>query len=101
MAKGRAALLGQGPRRDPWLAKLLVSAYQSHLFNRYLVRRIEAGLFEQVIEGDVCKKAETGGMFDVAGRLPRSSPATRAVRSPSPGRSTARRCGPPRARRPR
>jgi tRNA pseudouridine13 synthase len=65
VAKGRAALLGQGSRRDPWLAKLLVSAYQSHLFNRYLVRRIEAGLFGQVIEGDVCKKADTGGMFDV------------------------------------
>jgi tRNA pseudouridine13 synthase len=65
VAKGRAALLGQGPRRDPWLAKLLVSAYQSHLFNRYLAGRIEAGLFGQVIEGDVCKKADTGGMFDV------------------------------------
>jgi tRNA pseudouridine13 synthase len=65
VAKGRAALLGQGPRRDPWLAKLLISAYQSHLFNRYLVRRMEAGLFGQVIEGDVCKKAETGGMFAV------------------------------------
>jgi tRNA pseudouridine13 synthase len=63
--KGRTALLGQGPRRDPWLAKLLVSAYQSHLFNRYLVRRIEVGLFGQVIAGDVCKKAETGGMFEV------------------------------------
>lgn len=65
VAKGRAALLGQAPRRDPWLARLLISAYQSHLFNRYLVRRIEARLFEQVIEGDVCKKAETGGMFEV------------------------------------
>ena len=65
VAKGRAALLGQGPQRDPWLAKLLVSAYQSHLFNRYLAGRIEARLFGQVIEGDVCKKADTGGMFDV------------------------------------
>ncbi len=65
VAKGRAALLGQGPRRDLWLTRLLISAYQSHLFNRYLVRRIELGLFGQVIEGDVCKKAETGGMFQV------------------------------------
>lgn len=63
--KGRIALLGLGPRRDPWLAKLLVSAYQSHLFNRYLVRRMEIGLFGQVVEGDVCKKSETGGMFEV------------------------------------
>lgn len=65
VAKGRAALLGQGPRRDPWLTKLLVSAYQSHLFNRYLARRMTAGLFGQVLAGDVCKKADTGGMFDV------------------------------------
>jgi tRNA pseudouridine13 synthase len=65
VAKGRAALLGQGPRRDPWLAKLLVSAYQSHLFNHYLARRMEAGLFGQLLAGDVCKKADTGGMFEV------------------------------------
>lgn len=65
VAKGRDAFLGQGPRRDPWLVRLLVSAYQSHLFNRYLVRRMEAKLFGQVVDGDVCKKAETGGMFQV------------------------------------
>ncbi len=65
VAKGRAALLGQGPRHDPWLTKLLISAYQSHLFNRYLTQRMEAGLFGQVLVGDVCKKAETGGMFQV------------------------------------
>jgi tRNA pseudouridine13 synthase len=65
VAKGRAALLGQGPRRDPWLTRFLISAYQSHLFNRYLVRRIEAGQFGQVLAGDVCKKTATGGMFDV------------------------------------
>ncbi len=65
VAKGRAALLGQGPRRDPWLTKLLISAYQSHLFNRYLTRRMAAGLFGLVLPGDVCKKADTGGMFEV------------------------------------
>ncbi len=65
ISKGRAALLGQGPRRDPWLNKLLISAYQSHLFNQYLVRRIEAGWFGQLLTGDVCKKADTGGMFEV------------------------------------
>ncbi len=65
VAKGGAALLGQGPRHDPWLTKLLISAYQSHLFNRYLERRMEAGLFGQLLAGDVCKKADTGGMFEV------------------------------------
>ncbi len=65
VAKGRDALLGQGPRHDPWLTKLLISAYQAHLFNRYLERRIAADLFGQLLAGDVCKKADTGGMFEV------------------------------------
>lgn len=65
VAKGRAALLGQGSRQDPWLTKLLISAYQGHLFNRYVQLRLKAGLFGQVLVGDVCKKAETGGMFQV------------------------------------
>ena len=43
----------------------MISAYQSHLFNRYLAQRIEVGLFEQLLAGDVCKKADTGGMFEV------------------------------------
>lgn len=65
IAKGRLALLGQGPRGDKWLNRLLISAYQSHLFNAYLARRMELGLFERLLAGDVCKKADTGGMFDV------------------------------------
>lgn len=74
VAKGREAFLGQGPRRDPWLTKLLISAYQSHLFNRYLVQRIEQGVFGRLLDGDVCKKADTGGMFavqDAAAEQPR------------------------------
>ncbi len=62
--RGREALLGRGPR-DRWLNKLLISAYQSHLFNIYLTRRMERGLFGQLLAGDVAKKADTGGMFDV------------------------------------
>ncbi len=63
--KGRKAFLGQGPRGDKWLHRLMISAYQSHLFNQYLAQRIELGLFEQLLAGDVCKKADTGGMFEV------------------------------------
>jgi len=63
--KGRKAFLGQGLRGDKWLNRLMLSAYQSHLFNRYLARRIEVGLFEHLLAGDVCKKADTGGMFEV------------------------------------
>ena len=101
VAKGREAFLGKGPRRDPWLTKLLISAYQSHLFNRYLVSRIEQGLFEHLLDGDVCKKAETGGMFEVQDAAVASSSAISAARSPSLARSTVRNCGRLRAQRPR
>lgn len=64
IARGRAALLGAGPR-DKWLRRLLISAYQSHLFNTYLQRRLALDLFDRLVVGDVAKKTDTGGMFDV------------------------------------
>lgn len=63
--RGRAAFLGNGPR-EKWLNRLLISAYQSHLFNSYLAQRIEQDMFDRLLDGDVCKKADTGGMFEVA-----------------------------------
>lgn len=63
--RGRAALLGSGPR-DKWLRRLLLSAYQGHLFNLYLQQRLALGLFHRLLLGDVAKKTDTGGMFDVA-----------------------------------
>jgi tRNA pseudouridine13 synthase len=55
-ASGR---LGRGQRR------LLVSAYQSSLFNRYLEARAADGLLHTVLAGDVLKKTDTGGLFTV------------------------------------
>lgn len=55
--KGRA---GRG-KRD----QFMVSALQSALFNMWLKQRIESGLFNVVIEGDVVRKTDTGGMFIV------------------------------------
>ncbi len=46
-----------------WLRKYLLSAYQSYLCNRYLVKRIEKGLFNKILQGDIAKKHETGGLF--------------------------------------
>lgn len=63
--KGREAILGLGARRDKWLHRLLISAYQSHLFNQYLARRMALGHFERLMLGDICKKTDTGGMFEV------------------------------------
>ena len=63
-ARGRALLdgtlkgrVGRSERR------LLISAYQSALFNRYLERRFDDGLLSQVTEGDVLQKTDSGGLF--------------------------------------
>jgi tRNA pseudouridine13 synthase len=64
-ARGREILvMGRGPR-ERWLRRLLLRAYQSALFNTWLVQRIERGWFERLLEGDVAKKRDTGGLFEV------------------------------------
>ncbi|MCB0128825.1 MAG: tRNA pseudouridine(13) synthase TruD [Caldilineaceae bacterium] len=63
--KGLALVRQQRRERNPWLRKFLISAYQSYLTNRYLTIRMEMGKFDQLMLGDVAKKHETGGMFDV------------------------------------
>jgi tRNA pseudouridine13 synthase len=49
--------------RDRFLRRLALSAFQSHLFNRWLAERIEDGLFASALAGDVLKKLDTGGLF--------------------------------------
>jgi len=61
--KGRTGPGRRGPTR--FQRRMLVSAVQSALFNRYLLHRIEEGLDSKVLAGDVMKKSETGGMFTV------------------------------------
>jgi tRNA pseudouridine13 synthase len=60
--RGRAIVNGEGFPRDRKLARLLVSALQSELFNRWLVARMADGLYATVIAGDVLHKVG-GGMF--------------------------------------
>lgn len=63
--RGREILLtGKGPRKR-WLRRLLLRAYQSALFNTWLVARIDRGWFDRVLVGDVAKKVDTGGLFEV------------------------------------
>jgi tRNA pseudouridine13 synthase len=63
--RGRQILLtGRGSRKR-WLRRLLLRAYQSALFNTWLVARIERGWFQRVLAGDVAKKRDTGGLFEV------------------------------------
>jgi len=46
-----------------WRRWLMVSAFQSELFNRYLAERLAQGLFATVLEGDVCGRLPRGGVF--------------------------------------
>jgi tRNA pseudouridine13 synthase len=57
-------LTGAGPRKR-WLRRLLLRAYQSALFNTWLVARIDRGWFQRLLAGDVAKKLDTGGLFEV------------------------------------
>jgi tRNA pseudouridine13 synthase len=63
--QGWAILHGEREKRDRWLHRFLISAYQSYLCNRYLAERLERGCFDRLLAGDVAKKYATGGMFDV------------------------------------
>lgn len=46
-----------------WKRDLLASALQSFVFNEVLARRIEDGLYGQVLSGDVLQKTDSGGVF--------------------------------------
>ena len=59
-AAGRALLSSR--RRGGRETRLLISAYQSELFNRYLARRIADGKYRQVIGGDILA-LPSGAMF--------------------------------------
>jgi tRNA pseudouridine13 synthase len=69
---GRALVVG-GPAaatpevrrvaRDRFMRRLMLSAYQASLFNRWLSERLRDGLFAAALRGDVMKKLDTGGLF--------------------------------------
>lgn len=72
--QGKALILGRGGARGgPRQKRLLISAFQSALFNRYLHERITGGLYRQVIDGDILCKP-TGASFTT------SEPAVDQVR---------------------
>ncbi len=67
---GRSLLLGRmdaaevrRAARDRFLRRLVLSAWQARLFNRWLAERLADGLFATAIQGDVLKKLDTGGLF--------------------------------------
>ena len=61
--EGRALLHGKIRVGDRFKKRLLLSAYQSLLFNRYLDLRMDDGLLHRVVVAHVLQKTHTGGLF--------------------------------------
>lgn len=53
---------GRAPER-PFERRLLVSALQSEVFNALLSARVEAGELGRILDGDLVRKEDSGGMF--------------------------------------
>lgn len=64
------------PRRRDSRLRLQLSAVQSHLFNECLRRRIDDGLLDRVLLGDVMQVVESGGLFVVEDETTEQSRAT-------------------------
>jgi len=62
---GYDLIKGNYRERNRWLRRFLVSSYLSHLCNRYLVKRLIDGNFLRLLNGDLAKKHDTGGVFTV------------------------------------
>lgn len=69
IALGLQLLAGErgGPleraRRDRFTRRLLLSSAQAALFNALLAQRLEDGLFDRALGGDLMKKLDSGGLF--------------------------------------
>ena len=63
---GRALVTGEKLKGRPPRGRqrrLYISAFQSWLFNAYLRKRLEAGSYGEVLEGDILQKRDSGGLF--------------------------------------
>jgi len=43
-----------------WLSRYLIAAYQSYLCNRYLAERVERGVYDRLVTGDIVEDHRTG-----------------------------------------
>jgi tRNA pseudouridine13 synthase len=66
-----------------WTARMELSAWQASLFNAWLEERIARGLFDRVIAGDLARKEETGGLFEVADEAAEQARSLRGEISPT------------------
>jgi len=64
LTRARAWLLeGAPPPRDRFQRKLIASTLQSEIFNQWLAARVRAGALDQVVQGDLMRKEDSGGLF--------------------------------------
>ncbi|GHF34433.1 tRNA pseudouridine13 synthase [Deinococcus metalli] len=74
--EGVRVLRGESRLKDPRVRRFLTSSVQSMVFNRALSLRLERGVFAGLLRGDMAKKHDTGGVFqveDVAAETPRAA----------------------------
>nr|WP_221269813.1 tRNA pseudouridine(13) synthase TruD [Deinococcus budaensis] len=73
--EGLRVLRGESRLRDPRVRRFLTTSVQSLIFNRFLSLRLERGLFDRLLAGDMAKKHDTGGVFlveDAGAETPRA-----------------------------
>ena len=63
---GWEILNGKKNIKNKWLSRYLVAAYQSYLCNRYLAKRVERGMFENLVYGDIISGHDDENQFWVA-----------------------------------
>lgn len=63
--EGLRVLRGESGLRDPRVRRFLVTSVQSMIFNRFVSLRLERGCFDTLLKGDMAKKHDTGGVFQV------------------------------------
>lgn len=63
--EGLRVLRGESHLKDPRVRRFLTSSVQSMIFNRFLSLRLERGLYAGLLRGDMAKKHDTGGVFQV------------------------------------
>jgi len=61
---GRDVLHGRGPRNH-WTRRFVLAALQAELFNTWLTERMHRAWFDRLLNGDIAKKVDTGGLFEV------------------------------------
>ena len=78
---------------DRMLRRLAASALQAEIFNRTVAERLRDGTLTTVLDGDVCRKCLTGGMFvtdDVAREQARLAAGELELTAPMWGTKTIR-----------